>query len=97
MLESRYTWCDSLLLSPEAKSDLWFWSSSISKYNGQPIWHSPSAVRVVYSDASSSGYGGYVVQHGACISHGKWTADENKEGKTKQLGIMEHNSKIRVT
>ena len=30
----------------------------------QPIWHNPSAVRVAFSDASNTGYGGYTVEHG---------------------------------
>ena len=76
VLESRYAWCDVLTLSDEAMDELTFWSSSLEEYNVQPIWHSPSAVRVVYSDASDTGYGGFVVEHGTCISHGQWTAAE---------------------
>ncbi len=58
------------------------WCSSLQEYNAQPIWHSPSAVRVVYSDASDTGYGGYVVEHGNCVSYGLWTADEAKQSST---------------
>ena len=76
VLESRYAWCDVLTLSDEAMDELTFWSSSLEEYNVQPIWHSPSAVRVVYSDASETGYGGFVVEHGTCVSHGQWTAAE---------------------
>ena len=58
LLESRQTWCDQLLLSPEARDEIVFWEECLSEYKSQPIWHAPSAVRVVYSDASNTGYGG---------------------------------------
>ena len=63
VLESRIAWCDVLTLSHEASKELEFWSCG----------HTPSAVRVVYSDASETGYGGYVVEHGASVSYGHWT------------------------
>ena len=69
VLESRQSWWDPLQLSIEAQAELMFWSYNLEKYNAQPIWHSPSAVRVVSSDASDTGYGGYVVEHGGCISY----------------------------
>ena len=37
----------------EAKAELEFWYNQINHVNGQEIWHSPSAVQVVYSDAWS--------------------------------------------
>ena len=51
-----------LKLLAGAKMELTFWKQSIGKINGQPIWHSPSAVWIVYSDASNTGYGGYMVE-----------------------------------
>ena len=53
------------------------------KYNAQPIWHYLSTVRVVYSDACYTGYGGYLVEHGGCISHGWWSAKEAKCSSTR--------------
>ena len=76
VLESRQSWYESLQFTPEAKAELVFWASNLEGYNAQPIWHSPGAVRVVYSDASDTGFGGYVVEHGACVTHGQWTAEE---------------------
>jgi len=38
--------------------------------------HPPSAVRVVYADANSTGYGGYMVEHDCHIAHGPWTVEE---------------------
>ena len=54
----------------------------MERYNGKPIWHSPSAVRVVYSDTSHTGFGVYVVEHGRCVTHGQWTALEVKQSST---------------
>ena len=72
VLESRVAWCGLLSLSDEARKELEFWSTNILEYKAQPIWHSPSAVRVVYSDASSTGYGGYIVEHGHYTAYGQW-------------------------
>ena len=82
VLESRQSWSESLQLSQDAKDELTFWSSQLGMYNTQPIWHPPSAVRVVYSDASDTGFGGYVVEHGCCIAHGQWTSDEALKSST---------------
>ena len=82
LLESRLSWWDMLKITRDARQELEFWKACLADYNCQPIWHSPSAVRVVYSDASDTGYGGYVVQHGACIAYGQWTEHEAQQGST---------------
>ena len=58
VLESRMAWCEVLPLSDEALEELEFWTQSLECYNARPIWHTPSVVRVVYADASETGYGG---------------------------------------
>ena len=82
VLESRQMWCGMLTLSEEARSELEFWSASLADYKAQPIWHSPSAVRVVYSDASDTGYGGYIVEHGHYVAYGQWSLDESQQSST---------------
>ena len=82
LLESRQSWYETLQLSAEAKAELTFWSTGLEEYNSQPIWHFPGAVRVVYSDASETGYGGYVVEHGPCVAHGQWSAEEAGRSST---------------
>ena len=81
-MESRYAWCDSLELSPPVRMELEFWAGCLQKYNSQPIWHTPSAVRVVYSDASDTGYGGYTVEHGTYIAQGLWPSEEAVQSST---------------
>ena len=70
VINQRMTWSDRLLLSDEAKSELTFWKECVPLFNGQPIWFDSGATRIAYSDASSSGYGGYIVEIGPSISHG---------------------------
>lgn len=82
VLESRQYWCDRLLLTEASKQELQFWSSSLEDYNSQPLWQSPSAVRLVYSDASDTGYGGYLVEHGTCVAHGHWAVTEAGKSST---------------
>ena len=76
VINQRKTWSDSRLLTEEAKAELHFWKECLPLFNGQPIWFESSATRVAYSDASSSGYGGYVVEIGPSISHGHWSPQE---------------------
>ena len=71
-----------LVLTPEALQELRFWLSEISKFNGQQIWPKPSAVRVVYSDASATGYGGYTVEHGTMVANGHWSPEEAAQSST---------------
>ena len=51
LLTARSHWNQPMDLTPEAKAELEFWCNQIDHVNGQEIWHSPSSVRVVYSDA----------------------------------------------
>ena len=64
VLNARASWFQQVLLTSGAREELAFWLRHISALNGQNLWPDPSAVRVVYSDASGIGYGGYCVEHG---------------------------------
>jgi len=61
ILNSRDSWCMLLQLSDEAKQELKFWLAHIRKLNGQNLWAKSSVVRVVYSDASDTDYGGILL------------------------------------
>ena len=83
LLNTRLSWWEMLEVTLEALQELEFWKVCLDDYNYcQPIWHSPSAVRVVYSDASDTGYGGYVVEHGPCVAYGQWTTHEAHQSST---------------
>ena len=82
VLNYRTSWCQKLALSLEALDEVQFWLDNISQFNGRNIWPTPSAVRVVYSDASSTGYGGYVVEHGNKVANGQWSPSEVVQSST---------------
>ena len=69
-------------MTPEVKAELQFWSSQLELINGKEIWHSPSAIRVVYSDASATGYGGFTVEHGCHAANGAWSKEEMAQSST---------------
>ena len=53
----------------------------------EPEWqrdevYSAGAVRLVYSDASDSGYGGYTVDVGIHIAQGQWSESESQASST---------------
>lgn len=77
LLSSRLSWFEDLELSEGAQAELKFWADNLEHFNGRSLWYSPSAMRVVFSDASNTGYGGFTVEHGYHIAHGQWTEEES--------------------
>jgi len=82
LIATRRSWCHLLEISTEAKAELQFWSNQLEDFNGQDIWHSPSAIRFVYSDASNTSYGGYMIEHGYYIAQGQWLPQEASQSST---------------
>ena len=82
LLSTRQSWCETLTVSDQAKAEVQFWLAEMVKFNGQNIWVGPSALRVVYTDASQTGYAGYTVQHGCHIAHGLWLPEEASKSST---------------
>ena len=78
----KTAWCQYLPLTGDAKQELIFRQEKVTEFNGQHIWLKPSAMRVVYSDASDMGYGGYLVEHGKLVANGQWSKDEAKQSFT---------------
>jgi len=70
-LNKKLSWCQRLEVTPEALVEIKFWLDRLEEFNSQDICPKPSAVRVVYLDASMTGYGGYTVEHGNLISNGQ--------------------------
>ena len=61
-------------LSPLAHDEILFWKSSLPAFNDRLITFSTRANRVVFSDASSTEYGGFhnMVEVGPDIADGQW-------------------------
>ena len=75
-IEQRTSWDQLLFVSPEIRNELFFWRSNIDSVNGKPMSPKSSAVGVVYSDASDTGFGGYFVQCGQDLVLGTWSDKE---------------------
>ena len=82
VIEQRQYWNDRLFLTDEAREELQFWQEHVDQLNEQPIWFSSGATRVVFTDASSSGFGGFIVGVGSSIAHGQWSAYEIQQSST---------------
>lgn len=76
VLNTRRSWADKLYLSREAQEELQFWLESVELFNRNRIWFSSGTARLVYSDASGSGYSGYVVEVSNDVAQGHWSREE---------------------
>ena len=59
---AQNSWFSNFCLKDSVIKELVFWQSNLDHLNGRRIWFKSSAVRVAYSDASDTGYGGYIVE-----------------------------------
>ena len=76
-MNDRKSWCRD-----EALPEIEFCHTKITSFNRQQIWPKSSAVRVVYSDASATGNGGYVVEHDNLIVNGQWSPEDVGKSST---------------
>ena len=63
-ISAQNSWFSNFYLEDSVVEELVFWQSNLDHLNGRRIWFKSSAVRVAYSDASDTGYGGYIVELG---------------------------------
>ena len=76
VINSYFSWNVWVALTEDAREELRFWQSNVAALNGQPIWFKSGATRVVFSDASDYGYGGYSVEVGPEFVQGSWSEHE---------------------
>ena len=55
---------------------------SIYEFNSRHVWCTLSAIMIVYSDVSSTGFSSYVVQHGEHIAQEQWSLQETQKSST---------------
>ena len=82
MINSRLFWNQLVQITEDAREELLFWLCSAEVLNGRSFCWRPSATRVAYSDASDTGYGGYVVELGPHTVSGCWSEDEARHSST---------------
>jgi hypothetical protein len=82
-IEKRSFWDESLTITPEIRQELSFWLSNVVSLNGRAMIPKSSSVGLVYSDASSSGFGGFLVQCGRpeCVA-GSWNREDMSVSST---------------
>lgn len=81
-IEDRNFWSDCLYISESVAVELKFWLSNLDAHNGFSIRHQHTPSRAVYSDASDTGYGGYVVGFPALNLSGSWSKSEQSRSST---------------
>ena len=82
-ISAQKSWFSNFYLEDSVVEELVFQQSNLDHFNGRRIWFKSSAVRVAYSDASGTVYGGYIVEIGPQVAaQGVWSADLAKESST---------------
>lgn len=76
------SWNDNILLDEESTSQMRFWLNHLGCINVREICYTPHCNRIVYSDASGTGYGGYCVESSTGVSHGLWSPYEAGQSST---------------
>ena len=73
----RFFNVDKLVLT-----ELTFWKNNLFVLNSRNIEHKIVTERVVYSDASNTGCGGFIVNVHGSVCHRSWTGDESNMSST---------------
>ncbi|KAK3090282.1 hypothetical protein FSP39_010613 [Pinctada imbricata] len=76
------SWNQSIFLSTESINQIHFWKKNIQSISSRNFDVDFSCQTIVYSDASNTGYGGYIVHNPLSISHGMWTEVEKHQSST---------------
>ena len=84
-IESRQSWHDAYELFDKTKDELNFWLENIEKSNVFSFKPKPVTAKVVFTDASEEGYGGFVFNRlSEEICKGRFTFDECGSSSTSR-------------
>ena len=89
-IDSAFSWDGSIGLTREVREEMLFWLDSLDAVNGYRIKGMQACTKVVYTDASGHGYGGYVVERlGEICAQGYFTEAEADTSSTYRelLGV----------
>jgi hypothetical protein len=67
----------AICLSKESLDQIAFWKRNLRSANLKEFTFDLSCHTIVYSDASNTGYGGYMVENPNDIAHGMWSNNES--------------------
>ena len=82
-IESRHSWSQQKTVDEDTHRELKFWHDNIHIRNGFGIKKNHLTTKVIYSDASADGFGGYIVQRlDKVIAQGKFSNIEKDLSST---------------
>ena len=81
-ISSALSWHSYVKPSKQSMLQINFWKNNLSKLNGRNIFQSRRCTKIVYSDASQTGFAGYEVHTLNSVSHGVWSAQEAHKSST---------------
>ena len=79
---SAWSWSSFISLSDGSIDQLKFWQDHLGKLNFRDISESHKCSKIVYSDASSTGYADYEINTVNGISHVEWSDEESAKSST---------------
>ncbi|CAC5370950.1 unnamed protein product [Mytilus coruscus] len=83
------SWYSYIKLSESSIEQLQFWKLYISEVNVKHFSVDESCHSIIYSDASDTGFGGYIVETPQNIAHGMWVESERSNSSTwKELSAV---------
>ena len=84
-IESQPSWHSPFQLPKEAADELNFWLENITERNGFTFKPRPTTTKVVFTDTSSTGYGGFIARRlSETLCVGKFNETEMSTGSTER-------------
>ena len=88
VIESRLFWSDSVFVPDSVISEFDFWLSNITSLNGFPFKYRLVPSMQIFSDASATGYGGYIQGRDIRVQ-GHWSdIDASKSSTWRELSAV---------
>ena len=81
-VDSRSSWYCTVFLTSGVFEEFNFWRNFLLSFERKSFWFESKAELVVYSDASDTGFAGYITKHNNSIAHGQWTYEESLKSST---------------
>ena len=75
-VQKAVSWNSYIVLSKDSLSMIQFWKKNLNSLNEKAFITDFACHTIAYSDASGTGFGGYVVETPINIAHGMWSEDE---------------------
>ena len=90
-IESRSSWFSPILLSDKALAEIVYWKTNVAYFQCKSVWHTSKSEMILYSDASDSGFGGFILQVDNSTVHGQWSDLESRKSSSWRELKAVHN------